>query len=412
MPFREIEQGIAAIQAGQREEGARLLRIGLRNELVTGNVRAVALIWLAETADDRSFKVNCYNDALVADPTNEHARQRLAALLAATLPQPPAPPASQPTPQAPQPSSIYTTPVPAASYPPPPPVAASPQNYHAATGNTPTTPMPTFTSPAANPTNAPQPTPSIIVVGVIGGPNGAGSAFFVTRDGLLATTRFVVGSKEFVTVEVESGRQVSGRVVRSFAELDLAFVSIGHITVDMLPITPLSYVPDNQPLVAVASNGQKITGRQRPTKRLLAQQWFPTTFEQLADAGGCPILDERNYLVGMMTRNASRSSTHLFGVHIMTILRAVEFYVNEMRSDPNRVYCPGCGGLSRAPSVRGFYCEMCGCVLPHARETTRFHVPQADALYGENNVMACPHCGSRSGFHADRCLRCGGTMKM
>jgi hypothetical protein len=240
----------------------------------------------------------------------------------------------------------------------------------------------------------------------------AASAFFVTRDGLLATTRFVVSSKEYVTIELEPGRQVSGRVVRSFPEIDVAFISVGHVTVDLMPITSLAYVPDNQPIVTTAYNGQAISGRQRPIKRLIAQYWFPTSLQNIPDAGGSPVFDERSYLVGMMTRNVSRSSNHIFGVHITAISRGVEIYINEMRSDPNRVYCPGCGGLSRAPSVRGFYCEMCGCVLPHAREVTRFPVAQADTLYGENNVMGCPHCGSHSGFYADKCLRCGGAVRI
>jgi S1-C subfamily serine protease len=409
MPFREIEQGIAALQAGNREEGARLLRIALKNDLVIGNVRAVALNWLAETNDERAFKVGCYNDALAADPTNEHARQSLATLLASSLPTPPAPSASAATPT-PTHTPQYTT------YSPPPPTYPQPPTVytpiHHATGNTPTTPMPAMTAPNAHTSGVSQSLPTGTVVGVIGGPNGAGSAFFVTRDGLLATTRFVVGGKEYVTVELESGRQVSGRVVRSFAEVDLAFISIGHINVDLMPITSLAYVPDNQPIVTITYNGQAISGRQRPIKRLLAQHWFPTSLQNIPDAGGSPIFDERNYLIGMLTRNTSRSSNHVFGVHITAISRGLEIYINEMRSDPNRVYCPGCGSLSRAPSVRGFYCEVCGCVLPHARDVTRFPVAQADVLYGENNVMGCPHCGSHSGFYADKCLRCGGAVRI
>ncbi|NWF70264.1 MAG: hypothetical protein HXY40_14350 [Chloroflexi bacterium] len=394
MPFRDIEQGIAAIQAGKKEEGARLLRIALRNELVTGNVRAVTLIWLAETSDDRQFKIGCYNDALLAEPGNEQAKQRLGILLAATLPPAPAAPAAPayPAPSAPQPA---------------PPPRYSESGYPASVATTmPITPQPANSAQAAQHS-------AYRVCAVIGGPNGAGSGFFITRDGLLATTRYVVGSAETVTIEVEAGRQVSGRVVRSYSEMDLAFVMlVAPMTTEVMPITSAAQVADNTTLVALTASGQRLTGRQRPTKRLLAPHWFPTTIEKLIDAGGNPVFDDRNYLVGMLTRNSSRSSQHLFGLHINAILRALEYYVNELRADANRVYCPACGGLSRAPSVRGFYCEYCGTVLPHASEITRFPVAQADTLYGENNVSACPHCGSRSGIYGDRCLRCGGTVKI
>ena len=56
MPPQSVEQGIAAIQAGNIEEGARLLKIAVREPDVTGPMRAIAFLWLAETTADPQAK--------------------------------------------------------------------------------------------------------------------------------------------------------------------------------------------------------------------------------------------------------------------------------------------------------------------------------------------------------------------
>src|SRR5262245_60485129 len=138
MPFRSMEQGIAAIQVGNLTEGARLLRIALKSDVLTGNLRAIACLWLAETSGDPDFKRTCYQDALTADPENQDARQRLAALLAANLPPSPPTPAYTPT----------VT----------PPVAMMPA--------VPAAPVP------GQPAYQTAPAGTYRIVGVIGGPNG------------------------------------------------------------------------------------------------------------------------------------------------------------------------------------------------------------------------------------------------
>ena len=94
MPFRSMEQGIKAVQEGKLEEGARLLRIALRDEALSGKLRAVALTWLAETSTDPDHKTRCYKEALEADPGNTDVTQRMAYLLSSQLPpkQTPLPP--------------------------------------------------------------------------------------------------------------------------------------------------------------------------------------------------------------------------------------------------------------------------------------------------------------------------------
>jgi predicted amidophosphoribosyltransferase len=99
----------------------------------------------------------------------------------------------------------------------------------------------------------------------------------------------------------------------------------------------------------------------------------------------------------------------VYGLHVAAIYRAIDHYAAEVREGGQRVYCPGCGYLSRAASVGGFYCEVCGSTLSTARQTARFPLPmpQVQALYGENIHRPCPNCQARIGYYNGHCLRCG-----
>jgi hypothetical protein len=358
MPFRSLEQGIAAIQQGHQDEGARLLRIALKSEGLQGSLRATAYLWLAETRSDRQEKIKCYNDALAADPENEHARQRLAQLLAPEAAAAPATPA------------------------PPEEDQGGPAIQH-------------------------NPNAAYRTVGIIDGPNGPGTGFFVSRDGLIATTRFVVGGAESITIELEPGRRLIGDVVRSYPEIDLTLIHTGLMTNRLLTAINTPHLPEHTALTAIAHNGRAMSGERRATRSIIKPEWFPTTIAQVADAGGCPIFNSGNLLVGMLTRNANRTSAYVFGLHISAIYERIERYLQEINSGEKPAYCPSCGHRTRAGTAGGFYCESCGSVLPAARHSHRFPVPQMVSLYGENIHSPCPQCGSRAGFYNSQCLRCG-----
>lgn len=387
MPFRSLEQGISAIQQGQHAEGARLLKIALKSPELKGSMRAMAYLWLAETRDDRQAKLNDYNDALAADPDNEHARTRIAHLMAVDLPGQNVqagqtgqggPAVSQSAPNPPQHMPGYRPDNPASGY-----VSAGP-------GYDPNTVYRT--------------------VGIPDGPNGYGTGFFITGDGLVATTRFVVGGVESVTIELQPGQTVNGRVCRAYPQLDLAFIST-QLTINRL-LTPsrVAILPERTPLTAVSHTGQIRTGERRATRSIMKQEWFPTTIEDVPDAGGAPIFDNQNLLVGMLTRNASRMSAYVFGLNISPILHLAEELMHEMSTEENLVYCPNCGYRSRAQAAGAFYCERCGSTLPSARSTHRFPLPQMAAIYSENIHRPCQHCGSRAGYYNGACLRCGGEI--
>ena len=365
MSHRTLEMGIAAVQRGSPAEGARLIRIAIKGGELSPQMRAFAYLWLAETQADPQQKRATYGDALAADPANVEARQRLASLLTSQLP-------AAPVLASPTTTTTQTHPVVAAQTVQPQQAAVNIADH---------------------------------VAHIIGGPNGPGTAFFIAQEGILATTRHVVGGMQQVTVELHIGRQLPGVVVRAYTDLDLTLIHVDHNPGSLLPITPQPRVADETPLSIVTYNGEIIRSAERPTNRVLAAHWIPTSATKLLDAGGNPIFDDKNYLIGMMTRNTSRTSGHMFGLHIAAIRRMVDTYLREARAEA-RVYCPHCGNNSRAVGAGYFYCEQCGSVTPAAESMARYPIPQAEAFY-ESGRVRCTACNSTAGIYNNVCLRCG-----
>jgi len=385
MSFQAVEQGIGAIQAGNRDEGVRLLKIALKNPQLTGALRAVACLWLGETTTDGNEKRTYYKDALAADPTNAAVRERVETFLAQTFMPPTA--STQTTAQAapPMPTSL-----PGAS------AMAAPNPYQPIQ---PTLPKTGNLNPAALQSN-----PS--VVSISGGTNGPATAFFVAREGLLATTRYAIGGADQVMVELPNRRQAPGYVLRSYPELDLAFIYVEQVTGEIIPPSPIANVVEDTRLTIVCANGNVLQGKRRPTKRLVAAQWFPTDIVDLPDAGGAPILDDNRYLIGMITRNTASTSAYVYGLHINTIRTQVDLFRQET-TEGSKAYCRHCGFYSRALANGGYYCEHCGGLHPQAEGLVRFPQPQTQMYYYEHNTIICPNCNANVGFHRGNCLRCG-----
>ena len=421
MAIHDLEQGIQSIQGGKNEEGARLLRIALKSNQLPPNLQAVALMWLAETNPDPNFKIDCYRRANAVDPSNNDVNQRLSHWLSQSLPgnpnNPLYPPNSGNTAQAAPPAgNAY----PGGGTPPQgmppqnmPPQNMPPVNNPYTAGGTPPQNMPPMNNPYPTGAADAQGMPIVMnqvqrSVGISGGPNGVGTGFFVTRDGLIATTRHVVGGETQLQIELLSRQILIGNVVRAFPAYDLAFIQVSVQLAHLMRISNQPLAP-NTPIVAVTHSGTGLNSVHRETRHVSPPQWFPTMINHLADAGGNPIFLSNGVLVGMLTKNASRANGYYYGLDIHMIYHCLNQYLSERQhlSQVQVEYCRQCGSLSQAAHHQGYYCEYCGSTLPGALEIRRRPLPQLAWLYGEDQGSTCPNCQAHSGFHHQRCLRCG-----
>ena len=338
MSANPLQQGIEAVQAGDMTTADQLLRTALADPNLVGRNRSIALMWLAETNPNPQFKIDCLRKAVAADSTNDAAKSHLEGLVAA---QQPAPPPSGP------PTSM------------------------------PGTGQPT-TLPSSPPATARQQT---TFMGITGGENGNGTAFFVHIDGLLVTTRYAVGSQTKVGVLTGSGQTIEGHVSRAYTQYDLAFVRV-NIPINKLPPLDSQFdIPEETPLTAQPFGMPPINAVRRSTRREIPRGWFPTTFSTSPNAGGSPILDQRNMIIGMLTRNADRSSGLLYGLTMHLIQTKLTQYLQEAQTSANFPTCSTCGNLSRAAAAGLPYCDTCGATFPQFQGRNLARHPQASQYY-------------------------------
>lgn len=473
MASRNLEQGIQSVQQNDMATGKRLIKIALKNDSLNQQERVQAFIWLAEADTDAQFKVEQYQEAIKIDPSNQDVLNRLTYWSQLAQQQNQQKPDSQNLPptsqnqqadwqQSQQQQQFNQQFTPSQAMPPVQPnqqqsfrstqsmpPAQADQNQQQQTNwqdsqqqfnqqFTPSQPMPavnpnqvafnqgytplptqqipahqTGTMPAAQggyEQQAPMQIPDVQrTVGISGGPNGNGTGFFVTRDGLIVTTRHVVGGERQITVQLLNGTNLMGEVVRAYPEYDMALIKVNVQLAHLLGVSQAPTIPDDTQIVAVTHSGEGIRSAKRRSINNIPGHWFPTIINHLKDAGGNPVFDAGNMLVGMLTKNASRSNGYMYGLHIHKIYQCIDMYIHEkgQLEGQNTIYCNACGVVSRAPSFGGHFCENCGNTHPYAVKTHRYPQPNLAHLYGEDARASCPKCASQVGFYERECLRCG-----
>jgi hypothetical protein len=249
------------------------------------------------------------------------------------------------------------------------------------------------------------------VVGIQQGPNGTGTGVFVTTDGIVATTRYVVGGNDQLIVELDTGQEMPAQVIRTYPEFDLALLQVNVILDRVWPPSQVPVVSDNEAFTVVSFKGTSQGGYKRKSKNQVADHWIQTNIDsiQVPDAGGTAIFDSNNYLLGILTRNHSRETGLTYGLHISHIYACVNQYIRDREQVSNAGYCTSCGSMTHAQHYGGYYCETCGTVLPGSETIVRKQIstPQLLHIYAENLHRACPSCTARTGFHNGKCLRCG-----
>ena len=208
----ELRRAIQLMQDGGVDEAVALLQRLLNGPTLDAKGRAAAYVWLAEARDDREYKRRCLELALECEPDNRQIRQGLSDLLAMPA----------------QPGDL-------------PRMGAAPGN-------------------AAERDRAP-------LVEISGSRNGLASGIPVSRDGLLATTSYAVGSAEELRARLPDEGELAARVVRRYPQYDLALIWTG-VELGRLPtVAPRSMIAPNMAIVALGCGGRQLRGHTLAAER-------------------------------------------------------------------------------------------------------------------------------------------------
>jgi hypothetical protein len=173
-----------------------------------------------------------------------------------------------------------------------------------------------------------------------------------------------------VMLLTRDNKRMPGQVVRSYPMYDLAFIRVDLSVSHLRDMSPSAAVAPHTTLIADDYTEHQARAECRATQQVVPAGWFPTTFPETLPHTftGAPLLDVRNDLVGMLTRNASRHTGFLYALHITLIRRKLEEYYTEFSHDADRVYCGTCGSLSKNGAEGKPYCEVCGAMFPFAQK--------------------------------------------
>ena len=352
----DLLRAIAHMKSGDLQAAAALLRVAVDDPDLDRHGRAVACIWLAETDDDIAFKIRCLQQALRQEPGNLQVQGKLDQLRARQM-----------------------------------------QRRSDASA---------LTSSRSSVRMAQAP----LVLGIDGGVNGRGSGIFVNREGLVATTASAVGSALEVVVALGGSQALPGQALRRFPESDLALIQtpVALGSLDALENSPV--VIAKEAVTAIAYNGAKIRGAVEDPGDGARQGWLRTSIliAMSPDAGGNPLTDDRGHVLGLLTRNADHDRGSAWALSLPHILTLAEQTAQEYRLLPNAATCGSCGCRAGAGHYGGRYCETCGARLPSAgvSRSDPADFERLAQIYGENQSMPCPRCGSKAGYYTGQCLRC------
>lgn len=312
MPIqREIDAALYELQHGRTEVARDRLRRLIRQTNLLPEQRARAWVTLSDSFFTSVEKRACLMMALELDPHNVEASRRLGRT---TMP--------------------------------PPPGMAPPK---------PTAPL--SGTPRAAKTSLSGYFP---VLGISGGPHGDGSGFFVSESGLVVTTRFVIGACTKVSIVLSPQQQIQGTVVWSSPALDLALIDTPH-TVSSLPNVQsgVQILPD-QYITVYGYGHAPLQGR--CVAAASEERWFSTDIDTLWDAGGGPITNRDNIVVGIATRNAARSGGGIFGASLAQLKPYIDRVETRLGDGLPRRYCPSCGN-SAWIELNAEYCRTCGAAF-------------------------------------------------
>ena len=154
-------------------------------------------------------------------------------------------------------------------------------------------------------------------------PDGLGSGFVVTRDGLVVTNAHVVGKAEQVDAVLFDGRRTVGKIVEKGASLDLALV---RIEVPHGGVTPLAMgeAAGLTPGRWVASVGHGLGGAWTFTVGMVSNVYpiqgrravFQTQIPLNVGNSGGPILDRSGRAIGVVTAGMRESNDVNFAIRL------------------------------------------------------------------------------------------------
>jgi serine protease Do len=142
--------------------------------------------------------------------------------------------------------------------------------------------------------------------------DGWGTGFLVTDTGVIATNHHVVKGYSTVTVQLEGGKELMGKVVYTDTKLDLAIVKLDGENFPHLPLADLSQVQAGQTVIAIGNPSHGMPNTVTVTRGIVSAvgrnveagsgTWIQTDAAINPGNSGGPLLNTHGEVVGINTQ--------------------------------------------------------------------------------------------------------------
>ena len=173
--------------------------------------------------------------------------------------------------------------------------------------------------------------------------DGMGSAFLISRDGLLITNQHVTGSSRYVKVKWSSGSEVMGEVVRSDARRDVALIKVDSGSLQPLSLRRSS-VELGEPVFAVGTpldeslEGTITKGIVSANRVYNGLAYIQSDVVVTHGSSGGPLLDETGAVVGITVAGrtiAGAPTGFNFFIPIVEALQSLSIAVDGTETPPS-----------------------------------------------------------------------------
>lgn len=241
------------------------------------------------------------------------------------------------------------------------------------------------------------------VVGIQHG-GGSGSGFFVHPDGIIVSNRHVVGYERTVRVQLVDGRQLRGRVMRAFPEVDLAFIRVEGVKPVVPPLAPAGSVQVGQAVLVIGHPMGLANTLTRGiisavNREVMGNVYLQTDAPVNPGNSGGPIFNDYGEVLGVATMALRRGQGLNFAVPAEQVaFRLARFLSEAARVQAGRgVYCNVCGLYSAG----GSYCPACGVAFAVTDPDIN------DARFNPVPALSCTNCGNPLNPTDRFCSACG-----
>ena len=252
------------------------------------------------------------------------------------------------------------------------------------------------------------------VIGITDDGRIFGSGFFINNTGLVVTNRHVVGTAQKVKVRLCGGDEQIGELIRSYKDIDLAFLRVPTKTRKTAVISKQNKLKIGQRLFAIGHpmglENSITQGILSATQREISGTRYIQTDASInpGNSGG-PLFNDRAEVIGMNTMILSQSQGLGFAIPIDEIKHRYQDIKKEIAGAFAMEYCGICGKNSHDLH----YCEHCGVVLD---ETQAVGMRNRKAPTNLNVVPGiiepCSVCKSIVSFEETYCGFCGVALSL